>query len=458
VSHVRELLARDRADLGPAERRRVDDHLAACASCRALEGDLVETDRLLSRREPYMPLAAFSAVARPPERVMPIALGAAAAIAILAIAVLAPILATLNERPPQPSPTAAATPSPVVVVPTTAVPATPRTPAASPSPTATPTRSPLAAGMFENAPLGYRIRLPDGYRRSSGSIRPTGPAMGGDSFTAESEQAERERCQRDIGHVGFGGRSQDLPPDIHVSVSRANGETPRRYATTPRVEGGQPMSQHRRVEDVTVDGHPAVRLVWEQTGESAAYVIGANDRIYVITTSFDSLPSRMPKGWFDGIVGTFDAIQPVGFPSPTPTVAPTAATQQLADALARAFAARDADAVGRLITPTCWLFVYSTAPAGGQGRARQDFINDLREQFARADFSVTVERKVQVETRPGDTLYFVRSTWREPTKTTQVDLIFRDVDAKWYWASARHIQPVADYTCLWYGDQSPKCR
>src|SRR6266568_387199 len=72
------------------------------------------------------------------------------------------------------------------------------------SPTTTPTASPLPPGTFENAILGYRITLPQGYRRGSARIF-TGPGvfLGDDAYTPQTEQQARERCLNDSGDIGF---------------------------------------------------------------------------------------------------------------------------------------------------------------------------------------------------------------------------------------------------------------
>ena len=339
--------------------------------------------------------------------------------------------------------------------PSTAPPSTPASSAsASPTPSATAT---IAAGVFENRVLAYRIAMPTGYRRASAIVLTGQESMGGDFYTPVTEAAEREQCAHDIGHIF---PSTDLPPDISVSVSRnSGGVSPAQYATTPQVPGGQPLSMHKRVEPVTVAGLPAVRLVWEQTGESDAYVIPANGRLYTILKQSDSLPSKMPARWFDDIATSFAPMPLVPFPSPTATVAPRIATADVAQQLAQGLVAKDVDAIARVITPRCWLSVYSTAPSGGLGRAVPLFLARLREGFAKGSLSVVADASLQVETNGfGEILYFIRSTWTESGTAKQIDLIFREVDGRWYWGEARHHDDRgANFSCLWAGTFYPNC-
>lgn len=216
------------------------------------------------------------------------------------------------------------------------------------------------------------------------------------------------------------------------------------WASTPRFPGAQPLSTHRKVEPATIGGHEAVRLVWEQTGETALFVIRANERMYVLSPTQGSLPSDLSKGWLDDIAKTFTAIPPQPFPSPTPSQPPREAARQLGDALAGAFAARDADAVARLM-PTCWINVTALIdgepPGGVLYRSVALFTQGLRERFARGDVTVTVDPTVQIDAR-GE--FFVRSDWREPDRTTRIDMILGERDGRWQWFIATHHYRSAD--------------
>ena len=215
------------------------------------------------------------------------------------------------------TPPASTTSSP----PVTAAPA-PTSPAAP----ATATVSPTARAGFvtlESPILGYRITMPDPYRRlrfvvNSGSAG----ALGSETYTRRTELEERELCLRFQG---------DLPPrewetDVVILTYRnVDNVSAAQFANTPFVPDGQAFSTHRTIEPVTIDGRDAVRLVWEPTkgGQTAGYVISANGRMYVMMPPVSSQPSELPKGWLDDIATSFRAVTPQPAPAPTPSSAPT---------------------------------------------------------------------------------------------------------------------------------------
>lgn len=311
--------------------------------------------------------------------------------------------------------------------------------------TATAAASPAnAPGTFENLTLGYRITLPKDYRRSRATIV-TGQAefLGNDYYTLQTEVDERAQCLRDGGDVGF-PQSADRDSDIVVQVTRTVS------ATSPLEFANQPNRRivFTSVEPATIDGHEAARVAHQPTGETAYYVIRANDRMYVVGPTQFSLPSRLPKGWIDDIANTFVAIAPQAFPSPTPSQAPREAARQVGEALAKAFAARDADAVVRLM-PSCWITVTplidGRPPGGVLLRSVALFTQGLRDRFMAGDLTVTVDPALQVVSQGGLERFFVRSDWRDPDRTTQIDLYVEEFDGRWQWTTAQPNYQRADF-------------
>lgn len=352
-----------------------------------------------------------------------------------ALIVIAVVLAAQAPQRQEPIPS----PSPTVGLPSPTPTATPSPP---PSPSAAPSSSPspTAAGTFENRVLGYRITFPAGYRRSSSRIF-TGDAsaLGGDYYTRVTEQAARDQCQRDSGDVGSFLPEQGT--DVNVAVSRSNGLTARQYATTPQVPGGQPPSTHHRVEIATIDGRDAVRLVTDNAdAETTSFVIAANDRIYWISrpVGIGEPPSRT---WLEDIARTFVALTPPPFPSPTASTPPRDAARQVADTLVQAFEKRDADAVARVL-PSCWLFVTAVRdgqPTGGVlYRSITLFTEALRGHFARGDITVTIDPTLRARTTQYSEDLYVRSTWRYPESTVEIDLYIRVFDGHPEWFVADH--------------------
>lgn len=334
--------------------------------------------------------------------------------------------------------------------------------AAVPSPSPSPERpssTPIASPMgglvsHENAILGYRIALPEGYRRSISRIQTGQESLGVDLYTRVTEREEREACLRDVGDVGSPlAPGQD--PDIRIGVARnVRGVSAVEWATTPRSPGAQPLSTHQRVEPVIVGGREAVRLVADNaTAVTTAFVIRANDRMYELYPS-QGPPSR--QTWLDDIAKSFVVIEPAPFPTPTATTPPRVAARQLGEALAKAFAARDADAVARLM-PACQIgvghYIDSTLSGGALNRSVALFTQALRDRFASGDLTVTVETALQTKAEAGGEQLFVRSAWREPDRTTQIDLFLTDLDGRWRWFIALHHYSRADLlpgTCIPY--------
>ena len=220
------------------------------------------------------------------------------------------------------TPAATTTSSPVVTV--APAPTTPAPSATAPSVTAT--ASPTARAGFathESAVLGYRITMPDPYRRLSFVVNSgSAETLGSETYTRRTALEERELCLRTQG---------DIPPrewetDIVILTYRnVDNVSAAQFASTPRVPGAQALSANQTIERVTIDGRDAIRLVWEPTkgGETAGYVIPANARIYVLMPPVSQLPSQLPKGWLDDIATTFRAIAPQPAPSPTVSPVPT---------------------------------------------------------------------------------------------------------------------------------------
>ena len=106
---------------------------------------------------------------------------------------------------------------------------------ASASATPRPTDSPV---VYENPFLGYRIALPQTYRRLTARYLTAGTLPGGllgtDTYTLLTEQQEREECLQDQG---------DLPPrsaslGLFVEAYRVDpAVTAIDWASTPRVSG-----------------------------------------------------------------------------------------------------------------------------------------------------------------------------------------------------------------------------
>lgn len=357
----------------------------------------------------------------------------------VAIAVAAFVASPRASVPPEPGAVASPTPT------ATSAPSASQTAAAQLSP------SPTPPGTHENLVLGYRITLPDRYRRGFGVlVTAPGDTLGVDVYTIETEQEGREACRQDAGHTP---RLQDLP-DIRVAVSRnPRGLSAYEWATTPREPGGYVLSTQQKVEPATIGVQEAVRLVEDNVNASTtAFVVRGANRMYEISATQSS--SSLPRTWLDGVARTFVVVAPQPFPSATATVAPQVGAREIAQRLAAAFAAKDADAVARLM-PECWISVVYAIDGvvPGQGPLNRSvflFTPLLHQRFTAGTLSVTVDPALQQRIRGTEVEYFVRSEWREPDRAVRVDLVLGERDGRWMWTSAVHHYTEAQRGCIEY--------
>lgn len=184
----------------------------------------------------------------------------------------------------------------------------------SPSPTPMVVITTPATGLVthENPILGYRIGLPNMYRRAL-SVE-EGRNVGVDVYTPRTETEDRELCRREQGSgLQSPERAADLRLAVHANVAGGSAVD---FAT----------AQNRKiaftsVESITINGREAAKVVHQPSGDTAYYVIRANDRLYELTPLLLSTPATQPKGWLDQIAASFRAI-----PLQAPSIPPASGT------------------------------------------------------------------------------------------------------------------------------------
>jgi len=302
----------------------------------------------------------------------------------------------------------------------------PASPSGSPSSSASPA---LAPGTFENRVLGYRITLPVAYRLARTFINAGQPEqLGGETFNTTTVAEARAECLSETGG-GIGSAIKGEPVDVAVAAN-VRGLSAAQWATS------SPYGRLHTVEAVTVGGYEGARLI--QQGKADTYVISANDRMYVLTHLNAPASQRL-----DDIAASFRAVPPTPFPTAPPGQIARDAAANLGQQLAQAFAAKDATAVAGLMSD-CRIGASENIggrPIGTEGVSRSSaaFITALRDRFTKGDLTVTVNPEVQVQEVSGQ--FFVRSEWKEPDRTTPIDLLFRELDGRWQWTSAIHYYP-----------------
>lgn len=181
-------------------------------------------------------------------------------------------------------------------------------PAATPAYTAPPAFRPLSSATpvpasalvtHANAPLGYSISLPPAYRRVLSVV--DGDTAGSDFFVPRTPAEERDLCLRSQGD---GGKAPERVADIRV-VAHPNpsGASPVEFLSTPTRR-----IVFTKVESLTVAGFEAARVVHQPSGDTAYYVIRANNRLYELAPYIMEQPTTQPKGWLDEVAATFKTI------------------------------------------------------------------------------------------------------------------------------------------------------
>jgi hypothetical protein len=322
-------------------------------------------------------------------------------------------------------------------------------PVASPSPSATVAQSasavptvvlsPAPTPGFSNAVLGYSINLPAAYRLRTSSINAGQPEqLGTDAFSVRTLAEERVDC--------FSSESPSIGSVLmHEFVTVAVVGNVRGLSAVEWATGSRYADRLHTVEAVAVNGYAAARLV--QRGITEAYVISANNRMYVLSHSNSPSSQRLAD-----VAASFRALPPPPFPTAPPAQVARDAASNLGQRLAEAFMAKDAGAIAGLMTD-CRISASENvggSPIGTEGISRSSsaFITALRDRFAKGDLVVTVDPAVQVQAGTGQ--FFVRSEWKEPDRTTPIDLFLRELDGRWQWTSAIHYYPSLVGGCIPY--------
>lgn len=178
-----------------------------------------------------------------------------------------------------------------------------------------PQRPIVSLATQQNPVLGYQIDLPAGYRRARGLILPPDREMvGHDAYVGRTEIQELELC---LANKESGLLSPERAHDVRVEVHRDI----RRVSAVDWIRLTGRTVHFTVIEPLTVNGYEAARVVHQPSGDTALYVIRANDSLYLITRELDVLPSAQAKGWLDQIASTFRAFS-TRDEAPTPVKPP----------------------------------------------------------------------------------------------------------------------------------------
>lgn len=175
-------------------------------------------------------------------------------------------------------------------------------PAFRPASTATPVPA-SALVPHANPSLGYSVKLPPAYRRAVSFA--DSQSTGRDLYTPRSEDEDRALCAREQQDtVQAPARVADLKVAAYANPT---GLSAMAFANAP-----ERRVAFTSIVSTTVNGHEAAKVVHQPSGDTAYYVIAANDRFYEIAPMVFEQPTTQPKGWLDEIAASFVAspVQP----------------------------------------------------------------------------------------------------------------------------------------------------
>jgi ketosteroid isomerase-like protein len=236
--------------------------------------------------------------------------------------------------------------------------------------------------------------------------------------------------EQDLGVSGGTGPTGAFAWVITVEV-QVSGQTAADFATARAGGSGG------RSDPDTIGGRPAARVA-DGSGNTIAYYVANGGRMYSIqiVSTGDPRPAQLSPATFDAIAHSVSFTTPTARPTPTTEPVPTAAVEAVADAVAAAFAASDADRLHDLMTPVCW-FNSGVNQSEGSAASRDKLAARLRTSFSQG-LKVTVEPRPIMTKPPMPGSFWVWSTWSAygTTPKSNVQLVFDQIDGRWYWIGA----------------------
>lgn len=304
---------------------------------------------------------------------------------------------------PTPAPTASA---PLVA---TATPAT-ASPVSTPSP---------AGGRYVSALLGYSLELPPPWHRSicNGTVTQQTPVPMGEVFVGVNP---RDFTAGDVG-------SQH--PDVRVMAE----ENPERLSPRQWAESGRSgASLGERVEDVTYAGRPAARK--SVPGGIPTYFVQDRGRMYVVGPGpFGPQPASTQQTVVR-IIESFRFIteaEQAAARAALPTAPPPRTPEQVADGVAAAFAAKNADALAEFAAPCMATF---GEQAGGTTVSREKYLDDLRAAFAAGLVVIVRPRPFEGDRASAYPNLTIGSSWQDARGTVERKLMLRGgINDRWEW-------------------------
>ena len=333
----------------------------------------------------------------------------AIAVAVLVLAVIAGFSLREGDQvaaSPTPTPTTSTTASA-----TTSAPAS----VSSASPTASAT-----GGRYVSAGLGYSIETPSPWHKticSAALVTQQGATPANELFVPVNPRDET-------------GTDMGSPYTTLYVLVEANPQnlSPRQWAEEGRSVGS---TAGQRIEDITYVGLPAARKTIPGT-DLASYFVANGGRMYVLLpqvrppldATTQQTVTRMIES-FRFLTAAEQAAARAALPTPLAPRAP----EQVADGVAAAMAAKNADGLSGFLSACV---TTAGEQAGGSFVSREKYVDDLRVAFA-AGLVVTVRARPLDGDRATGNLT-IGSTWQDPRGTKERKLMLnRGANDRWEW-------------------------
>ena len=287
-----------------------------------------------------------------------------------------------------------------------------------PNPTAGP-------GTYTSVVLAYSITIPGGWHRSACV---SGWVAGDQASEVFFRGDAADESGTDTGFV------QDT---VTVRIEPANGLTPLQWLESGKM--GYFGGSH--FERTTFDGKDAAATVTNDTGKTFAYVVTARDRMYALSRGLRQ-PTTATETEADTFMTSFHILSDAELADAratlaTPSPAPTRSAEDVADALAKGFAAKDTSVLASVAAPC---LNHGIEQAGGSFGATAPILADMQRSFANG-LSVTVEARPLVDQTADYAA--LRGMWKDPNgPQNNVTMMIRKRNGAWQWTGWIDMQPA----------------
>lgn len=299
------------------------------------------------------------------------------------------------------------------------------TPSASVSPTPRP--NPTAGpATYTSVALGYRIDLPQGWRRSDCLTTPgLAQPPGSETFTPASVD---EESGSDIGP------HQEV---VELHVEDAASVTAREWLE--RLGG----SISTRLEPATLDGKDAVRMT--ENGVILGYALTTAGRLYALVRAYAR--NRGPNPYDATAMTLMSSFHVLTDPErvvaqrtlATASPVPVRTADEVARTIARGFAQKDIGILASVASPCPW---HGGEQAGSEWKPRGPRLAEIQRAFANG-LVVTAQTTLEPQTPER---VFVAGTWNDPNdpdrKQKAVKHAIERLGQTWYWTGWMDLLPA----------------